>query len=80
MLAGPADHGSAPHCEGSTELKYKPSTHGSLMLPCKIHGLDLNCLIDTGATISLLHPDKYYFIPEEMRPLADAARISRRGS
>ena len=38
------------------------------MLPCKIHGLDLNCLIDTGATISLLHPDKYHAIPEGMRP------------
>ena len=42
--------------------------HDSLMLPCTIHNLNLNFLVDTGATISLLRPEKYYAIPEDKRP------------
>ena len=33
-----------------------------------IYDLNLNCLVDTGATISLLQPEKYYAIIEEKRP------------
>ena len=38
------------------------------MLPCMIYYLNLNCLVDTGSTISLLQPEKYYAIIEEKRP------------
>ena len=46
----------------------KPNVHDSSMLPCMIYNLNLNCLVDTGATISLLQPEKYYAIIEEKRP------------
>lgn len=39
-----------------------------MFLSVKIYGIDLNCLIDTGATVSILHPEKYYAIPEKYRP------------
>ncbi len=30
--------------------------------------MTVNCLIDTGSTISVLHPDKHLTIPEDERP------------
>ena len=33
-----------------------------------IHDLKLDCLIDTGASISVLHPSQYYALPEDLRP------------
>ena len=30
--------------------------------------MEIKCLVDTGATISILHPDKYYAIPKQNRP------------
>ena len=64
------DHGSAPYFKGSNGLGKdgKPNVHDSLMLPCMIYDLNLNCLVDTGATISLLQAEKYYAIIEEKRP------------
>ena len=40
----------------------------SLFLTDNVHGLNIKFLIDTGATLSILHPDKYYEIPESHRP------------
>ena len=39
-----------------------------LFLTGNVHGLNIKFLIDTGATLSILHPDKYYEIPESHRP------------
>ncbi len=33
-----------------------------------ICGVTVNCLVDSGATLSVLHPDKYHAIPEARRP------------
>ena len=42
-----------------------------LYLKAKIMGTDVNCLIDTGATKSILHPQKYYSIHAEKRPMME---------
>ncbi len=33
-----------------------------------MYGIDISCLIDTGATLSIIHPEKYYAIPQCKRP------------
>ena len=38
-----------------------------MYLPCSIAGVKVNCLIDTGANTSIIHPKKYYSIPESAR-------------
>lgn len=40
----------------------------SLFLTGNIHGLNIKFLVDTGATLSILHPEKYYGIPNRHRP------------
>ena len=55
-------------------------------LRAKLGVVDINCLIDTGANSSILHPRKYYAIPNALRPplqqlenrirLADGGTIS----
>jgi predicted aspartyl protease len=39
-----------------------------LYLAVSIEGVNLNCLIDTGSTITVLHPDKYKAMREDSRP------------
>jgi transposase InsO family protein/predicted aspartyl protease len=39
-----------------------------LYLPVNIGGVDINCLIDTGSTITVLHPRKYEAMSEDSRP------------
>ena len=34
----------------------------------KIENMEINCLIDTGANLSVLHPSNYWQIPETKRP------------
>lgn len=67
------DHGPAPYFKGSNIIGKTDESHmhDSLMLPCTIHNLNLDFLVDTGATISLLRPEKYYAIPEDKRPLLE---------
>ena len=36
----------------------------SLFLKCFIQNVQINCLIDTGSTVCVLHPRKYNFLPE----------------
>ena len=43
------------------------SCNDGLYLPCSISGVKVNCLIDTGANTSIIHPKKYYSIPERSR-------------
>ena len=60
-----------------------------MYLPCTIAGVNINCLIDTGANTSIIHPKKYYSIPDSVRAglkgvtndirLADGARIQPLG-
>ena len=42
-----------------------------LYLKARIMGSSVNCLIDTGATRSILHPQKYYSISADKRPLIE---------
>lgn len=37
-------------------------------MKCFINSLEINCLIDTGSTICILHPRKYNVIPSNYRP------------
>ena len=39
-----------------------------LYVTAHINGMRVNCLIDTGASLTVIHPDKYYRIPAEGRP------------
>lgn len=41
----------------------------SLYVIVKVFDLKINCLIDTGSTLSILHPSKYNAIPEKERPI-----------
>lgn len=43
-------------------------SNDALYLEAQIGDIDINCLIDTGSTLSVIHPKKYYAIPEKMRP------------
>ena len=47
----------------------------SMYLTTNIHGLQVDCLIDTGSTISILHPLQYQKIPENLRPLLEEKRL-----
>ena len=40
----------------------------SLYLPVTIHGIHVNSLLDTGSTLTVLHPDTYYQMPQTSRP------------
>jgi hypothetical protein len=44
-----------------------------LYLKAQVCNQTVNCLIDTGSTISVLHPMKYYAIPERERPVLDTS-------
>ncbi|MES9885164.1 MAG: retropepsin-like aspartic protease [Sedimenticola sp.] len=43
-----------------------------------IGGSDVNCLIDTGSTLSVLHPNRYEAIPEDVRPMLKDTHTSIR--
>ena len=70
MLADSADHESAFCSEGSTTLKKDGNlpVNDSLFLTGNEYGVDIKFLVDTGATLSVLHPEKYYTIPIKHRP------------
>jgi hypothetical protein len=61
----------------------------SLFLKCFIFNIEVNCLVDTGSTICILHPRKYNLLPPNMRPeikkintklcLADGGAINTMG-
>jgi len=44
------------------------TANDSLYLSAQIHGIDVNCLVDTGSTMTVLHPRKYFEIPAIDRP------------
>ena len=46
----------------------RPVSEDGLYLKAKLLGVDVNCLIDTGATRSIVHPRKYYSISSNKRP------------
>jgi predicted aspartyl protease len=39
-----------------------------LYMPVQIGGVEINCLIDTGSTVTVLHPRKYRAMDERRRP------------
>jgi transposase InsO family protein len=43
-----------------------------LYIQAQVHNRIVNCLIDTGSTITVLHPNKYFEIPEAERPALEA--------
>ena len=46
---------------------YKPKQDG-LYLKAKVFDLEINCLLDTGSTSTIMHPKKFMSIPEHVRP------------
>ena len=42
-----------------------------LFVDMSVLGVDLNAIVDTGSTVSVLHPDKYDLIPAVHRPQMD---------
>ena len=65
MLAGIP--GRTPAIEDSE----RPNTEmdfDSLYLVVKLNDIDISCLLDTGSTISVLHPNRYAALPPETRP------------
>ena len=46
-----------------------PSEHqDGLYIVSYVNGIRMNCLIDTGASLTVIHPSKYLSIPEQGRP------------
>ena len=45
-----------------------------------MYGVELKCLVDTGATLSILHPDKYRYnaIPKKRRPPLEPYKLKIR--
>ena len=43
-----------------------------------VHGLNIKFSVDTGATLSILHPDKYYSIPDRHRPPLEPYKLKLR--
>ena len=41
---------------------------GAMYLPVKVLGQDITCLIDTGSTLTVLHPRKYEALPDQEKP------------
>lgn len=54
------------------------SVNDSLFLTGNVFGLNIKFLVDTGATLSILHPDKYYDIPERHRPPLEPYKLKLR--
>ena len=50
----------------------------SLFLTSNAYGVDVKCLVDTGSTLSVLHPDKYYAIPKQHRPTLKPYKLKLR--
>lgn len=46
----------------------KANNQDSLFLKCFIFDIEVNCLVDTGATVCILHINKYKLLPASMRP------------
>jgi transposase InsO family protein len=44
-----------------------------LYIRAQVYNQDVTCLIDTGSTITVLHPNRYFAIPEAERPALDAS-------
>ena len=62
MLADLEGHESAFSSQGSITLTKKGGNlpvNDSLFLTSNVYGVDVKCLVDTGSTVSILHPDKY---------------------
>ena len=50
----------------------------SLFLTGNAYGVDIKFLVDTGATLSILHPDKYYTIPKKHIPPLEPYKLKLR--
>jgi transposase InsO family protein/predicted aspartyl protease len=49
-----------------------------LYMPVKIGGVEINCLIDTGSTVTVLHPRKYHSMDEKRRPRLQEVAVKLR--
>ena len=69
MNAGDEDCSPATICSDTRSINIlKSNKQDSLLLKCFIFNIEVNCLVDTGSTICILHPRKYNLLPPNMRP------------
>lgn len=69
MNAGDEDRSPANICSDTRSINIlKSNKQDSLFLKCFIFNIEVNCLVDTGSTICILHPRKYDLLPPNMRP------------
>ena len=69
MNAGDEDRSPANICSDTRSINIlKSNKQDSLFLKCFIFNIEVNCLVDTGSTICILHPRKYNLLPPNMRP------------
>lgn len=54
-------------CNKNNEINDEHSK--SLYLTLKVSGIKINCLIDTGSTLSIIHPQLFNSIQEERKPV-----------
>lgn len=51
-----------------TSLPVVSRKSDALFVKATVFGIDVECLVDTGSTATILHADKYLEIPESVRP------------
>ena len=80
VLAESADHDSAFCQQVSTAFRRGGNlpVNDSLFLTGNVYGVEIKCLVDTGATLSILHPDKYNAIPKKRRPPLEPYKLKIR--
>jgi hypothetical protein len=49
-----------------------------LYIRAQMYNQNINCLVDTGSTITVLHPTKYLSIPETVRPALNSGNVQLR--
>ncbi|KAL3841726.1 hypothetical protein ACJMK2_019832 [Sinanodonta woodiana] len=54
------------------------NSYNGLYIEADISGVQVLCLVDTESTISVLHPNRYLAIPEEIRPPVEYKRFQLR--
>ena len=62
----PADAKQGP---STTRCSKQKTNNDGLFVGASILGTTINCLIDSGSTITVIHPSQYYQIPTKARPV-----------
>ena len=63
---------------GINEIPTMTTTNESMYLPITIYQSPVNCLVDSGSTLTLIHPAQFALIPKAVRPDLQDKKIKLR--